>query len=68
MGDGVPNQVEKEFRSYLKCGMTSASLRRASGSPLRVSSEHRGRRVLAHGFTRARCSCCGYDSLVASSC
>ena len=31
MGDGVPTHVENEFRSYLRCGMTSASLRRASG-------------------------------------
>ncbi|MFC1660480.1 hypothetical protein ACFL3S_03290 [Gemmatimonadota bacterium] len=34
MGDGVPGHVEKEFRSYLKCGMTSASLRRASGGSI----------------------------------
>ncbi|MFC1660479.1 transposase zinc-binding domain-containing protein [Gemmatimonadota bacterium] len=27
-----------------------------------------GRRVLAHGFARARCSSCGYDFLVAFSC
>ena len=33
MGDGVPAHVENEFRSYLRCGMSSASLRRASGIP-----------------------------------
>ena len=27
MGDGVPTHVENEFRSYLRCGITSASLR-----------------------------------------
>ena len=48
MGDGVPTHVENEFRSYLRCGMTSASLRRASGMPFSVSDQHLGRRVLAH--------------------
>ncbi len=34
----------------------------------RVFCEHLGRRVLAHGFARTRCSSCGYDFLVAFSC
>lgn len=32
-----------------------------------VSDRHPGRRVLAQGFARARCSSCGYDSLAAFS-
>jgi hypothetical protein len=44
MGDGVPDHVEKAFRSY------------------------RTWWILAHGFTRVRCSSCGHDFPVAFSC
>jgi hypothetical protein len=33
MGYGLPAWVERDFRGYLECGMTSASLWRASGRP-----------------------------------
>jgi hypothetical protein len=39
LGNGIPWWVEKDFRDHasrgarLRCGMTSASLRRASGTP-----------------------------------
>ncbi len=34
MGDAVPDYVEDESQSYLWWGMTSASLRRATGTQL----------------------------------
>ncbi len=39
MGDGVPDYVEKEFSSRLKCGMTSAS---PSCNLHRLASQGRG--------------------------
>jgi hypothetical protein len=36
LGDGVPDHAEDEFRSYLRCRVTSASLRRASYLPPRA--------------------------------
>jgi hypothetical protein len=38
MGYGLPEWVERDFRGYLECGVTSASLRRASGVPSRPST------------------------------
>ena len=32
MGDGVPDHVEKEFRSYLNCGILAHGLARARGT------------------------------------
>ena len=68
LGNGIPWWVEKDFRAYLRCGMTSASLRRASGTPRSVFDKHSGRRVLAHGFARIRCDDCGTERLLPYSC
>ena len=68
MGYGLPEWVERDFRGYLECGMTSASLRRASGRPRSIFAEFVGRRVLAHGFARARCEDCGHERLIPFSC
>jgi hypothetical protein len=68
LGFGVSAWVERDFRAYLRCGMTSASLRRASGLPSSVCDRHLGRRVLAHGFARARCVDCDQERLVPLAC